>query len=87
MQEEAKILYEQIGIILKNKRIEKNINYLRFCDENDIPVSTYDEILKGKKQTSFYNIFKIIRGLGLNFEEFGKLLDEKIPQSIWDLED
>lgn len=87
MQDEIKVLYETIGSILRDERVRQGIEYTRFCDENGIPISTYDEILKGKKKTNYYNIFKIIRALGLNFENFGKLLDKELPAEIWDVED
>ncbi|MCM1340041.1 MAG: helix-turn-helix domain-containing protein [Muribaculaceae bacterium] len=87
MQDEVKILYKTIGELLKDERVRKNLGYTLFCYENDIPKSTYDEILKGKKQTSLYNIFKIIRALGLNFEDFGKKLDAALPPEIWDLDE
>ncbi len=87
MQDEAKILYKCIAQILKEERVKKGIKYTDICYENDIPMSTYDDVMGAKYQATFYNIFKIIRGLGMDFEQFGKLLDENLPQSIWDLED
>ena len=45
-------------------------------------MSTYDDIVKGRTNASFYNIAKIIGALGLSFEEFGKLLDEELPKNF-----
>lgn len=79
MQDNAKILYNIIGKIVSNKRKELGIKYTDFCYENDIPMSTYDIIVNGQKQSSFYNIAKVIKALNLTFEEFGRLLDEELP--------
>lgn len=75
MQDNAKILYSIIGKIVSNKRKESDIKYTDFCYENDIPMSTYDIIVNGQKQSSFYNIAKVIKALNLTFEEFGRLLE------------
>lgn len=87
MQDETKILYKILGDLLKQERLEKGTGFNMFCYENDIPKSTYNEIIKGKNKANFYNIFKIVRALGLNFEEFGKKLDSALPPEIWDLDD
>ena len=47
-------------------------------------MSTYDTVINASAKSSFYNIAKIIKALGLNFEEFGKLLDEELPATYWD---
>lgn len=87
MQQESKLLYEILGKLLKEERKRRGIKYTDFCYENDIPMTTYNQIMKAKNQSTFYNVFKIIRALNLNFEEFGKLLDEQLPDSIWELND
>ena len=61
---------------------EKGIKYTDFCYENEIPMSTYDDIVKGRTNASFYNIFRVISALGLSFEEFGKMLDSKLPENF-----
>lgn len=87
MQDETKILYQSIGKVLKQDRLNKNISYTNFCYENDIPMTTYDDIIAGRYQSTFYNIFKIVRALGMNLEEFGKLVDKELPPEIWEMED
>ena len=82
MQDNSKILYKTIGEIIKQVKYEKGIKYTNLCYENDIPTSTYDDIVNGKNQATFYNIAKIIKALGLTFEEFGIMLDEKLSQNF-----
>ena len=86
MQDDSKILYEAISKIVHKARTDKNIKYTDFCYENDIPMSTYDAIINASSQSSFYNIAKVVKGLGLNFEKFGKLLDKELPKKYWDNE-
>lgn len=82
MQENSKVLYKIIGKMISDIRKEKGIKYTDFCYENEIPMSTYDDIVKGRTNASFYNIFRVISALGLSFEEFGKLLDSKLPENF-----
>ena len=86
MQEESKQLYTAIGKILYEKRKELGIKYTDFCYENDIPTSTYDAIISGTSQASFYNIAKVVKALNMNFEDFGKLLDKNLPQNFMNLD-
>jgi len=83
---EAKMLYETTANILVSCRNEKGLKYKSFCYENEIPVSTYNDIIKAKGNASFYKIAQIIRGLGLNFTEFGALLDKELPSEFWEEE-
>lgn len=86
MQEDSKILYEAISRVVHKVRTDRNIKYTDFCYENDIPMSTYDAIINASAQSSCYNIAKVIKGLGLNFKEFGTLLDKELPTTYWDNE-
>ena len=86
MQEKSKILYEAVSRVVHNDRNSKNIKYTDFCYENDIPMSTYDAIINASTQSSFYTIAKVIKALGLSFEEFGALLDKELPKAYWDNE-
>lgn len=86
MQDDSKILYEAISKVVHRVRTDKNIKYTDFCYENDIPMSTYDAIINASAQSSFYNIGKIVKALGLSYEEFGKLLDKELPKNYWDNE-
>lgn len=82
MQVNSEILYKTIGKIVTNLRKSQGITYTDFCYGNDIPMSTYDTIVNGSAQASFYNIAKIIKALGLNFKEFGELLDNALPEGF-----
>ena len=84
MQENSKILYKTIGKIIHNLRTSKGLKYTDFCYENDIPMSTYDGIVNASNQSSFYNIGKIIKALGLTYKEFGELLDKELPKCYWE---
>lgn len=78
MQDKTAQLYKAISKVLITEKEEKNISYTRPCFENDIPMSTYDDIINAKRKTSFINIAKVVKGLGLTFEEFGKMLDKEL---------
>ncbi len=82
MHENSKILYKAIGKIVTRLRKEKNITYTDFCYGNDIPMSTYDMVVNATAQASFYNITKIVKALGLSFEEFGAFLDKELPENF-----
>ncbi|MBR2430563.1 hypothetical protein IKB17_03755 [bacterium] len=86
MQENSKILYEAISRVIHKTRIAKSIKYTDFCYENDIPMSTYDAIINASAQSSYYNISKVIKALGLSFTEFGALLDKELPPEYWNNE-
>ena len=81
MQENAKILYQSVATVIQKTRNRSNLSYTDFCYENDIPMSTYDYILLAKTQASFFNIAKIVKALGMDFEEFGRLLDDELPEN------
>ncbi len=76
------MLYKTIGNLITRLREERGIKYTDFCYENDIPMSTYDMIVNGTTQATFFNITKAIKALGLSFEEFGALLDKELPQNF-----
>jgi len=86
MQEDSKILYKAISRVIHKTRTEKNIRYTDFCYENDIPMSTYDAIINASTKSSCYNVSKFIKALGLNFKEFGALLDKELPPEYWNNE-
>ena len=79
MQEDSKTLYKAISNVIHKVRTNKDIKYTDFCYENDIPMSTYDAIINASTQSSCYSISKVIKALGLNFEQFGALLDKELP--------
>ena len=79
MDDKAKQFYIAVSAVISQVKNDKNIRYTDFCYGNDIPQSTYDDIINAKTKATFYNIAKVVKGLDLNFEEFGKLLDKKLP--------
>ncbi len=86
MQENDAKLYKSIGEVLREERKKKNLKFTIFCYENDIAKSTLNTIEKGETQTYFSNIAKVVKALDLSFEEFGKLLDKKLPKNFLDNE-
>lgn len=82
MQDDVKFLYKAIAKVILDVKQEKGIKYTDFCYENEIPMSTFDDIINAKTKASYYNVAKVVKGLGLNFEEFGRLLDEKLPDNF-----
>ena len=87
MQEKTEKLYKTVGSLISRLRKEKGIKYTDFCYGYDIPTSTYDDIVNGKHKVSFYNVAKIVNALGLNFEEFGRLLDAELPENFLSYEE
>ena len=83
MQENSKILYKSVAKIIKNTRKKYGLKYTTFCYENDIPTTTYDNIVNVKSQATFYNVAKVIKALGFSFEEFGKILDNELPKDLF----
>ena len=87
MQDKSKLLHKVLGDLVTEIRIDKGIKYLDFCDGNSIATSTYDNIVNGKTKVTFHNVYKIVKAFGLTFEQFGKLLDEHLPEDFWDNDD
>lgn len=82
MQDKTQKLYEAVSVVLCKIKNKKGIKYTNLCYENDIPTSTYDDIINAKNKATFVNIAKITKALGLTFEEFGKLLDEELGKEF-----
>ncbi len=82
MQDDIKQLYEAISRVICKVKKDKGIKYTNLCYENDIPMSTYDDIVNAKTKASYYNVSKITKALGLSFEEFGKLLDNELSDNF-----
>ncbi len=87
MQGNSLILYKAISKIIHSTRVSKGIKYTDFCYENDIPMSSYDVIINASAQSSYYNIARVVKALGLSFEEFGKMLDEELPDDFMNNEE
>ncbi len=86
MQTSDKNFYKTVGKILKNKRKQKGLKFTIFCYENDIAKSSLNVIENGYSQAYFSKIAKVIKALGMTFEEFGKMLDEELPEDFIDLD-
>jgi len=84
MQDKYKILQIALSEVITNLRKDDDTKYLKFCDENSISTSTYDNIKNASTNATLYTVSKFIRGFGLNFEKFGALLDKKLPKEFWE---
>ena len=84
MQDESKLLYTKVAEIFKEKKLATNQNFTNFCVKNGLASSTYDDILNARTQATFYTIFKVLRANNLKWEDFGRLLDDKLPETIWE---
>lgn len=49
-----------------------------------LQVSSLNLIEKGSSQAYFSKIAKVVKSLGLSFEEFGKILDEELAKTPLD---
>ena len=87
MQGNKEKFNKAVGGLISRLRKEKGSKYTDFCYGYDIPTSTYDDIVNGKHKISFYTVAKIVKALGLNFEEFGKMLDTELPEKFFNGED
>ena len=86
MQDKNKILQEAIGRVIKKLRKQKNFKFTIFCYENDIATSLLNTIEKGETKTYFSNVARVLKALGLSFEEFGKLLDKELGEDFNNLD-
>lgn len=80
MQERDLKLYKGVANVLQRERKKKNLKFTIFCYENDIATSLLNTIENGETKTYFSNIARVVKALGLTFEEFGKLLDEELGE-------
>lgn len=76
-----------IGRVIYKERIRRNLKFTIFCYENDIPKTTLYMIEHGKNKTYSTNLFRIVQALGLSFEDFGRLLQEELPNDFRILDD
>ncbi len=83
MQEKDLELYRIVGKVLRQERLRKDLKFTIFCYENDIATSSLNSIENARAQIYFSNIAKVVRALGLSFEEFGALLDKELPKDFF----
>ncbi|MCM1003717.1 MAG: helix-turn-helix domain-containing protein [Candidatus Gastranaerophilales bacterium] len=84
MQENEYKFSKLIGELLKELRKSNTKKYVMFCDENGIADSTLQNIEAGLRSPKLYTVCRIIKALGLSFEEFGAILDKKIDKDIFE---
>ena len=87
MKDDAKILHEVISKTIKTVQKNKNMKYLELCYGSDIPTSTFDDIIRANRMSTFFNIAKVVKALGLSFAEFGAMLDELLPDDFLESDD
>lgn len=84
MQQKSKLLQKAISKVVINLNKQNDTKYLKFCDENSISTSTYDNILNANTNVTVYTLSKIIKGHSLTFEQFGALIDKSIDKEFWE---
>lgn len=82
MQENEEKFAQITGGIIKELRQNNPKKYVMFCDESGLPNSTLNNIENGLRSAKLYTVAKIIKALGLNFKDFGEILDDKVPQNL-----
>lgn len=82
MHPDKKILYEAIGRVLRKRRKSLGYKLTIFAYENDIPTTSLTSIEAAKTEACFSNIYKVARALNMTFEEFGRCLDEELPENF-----
>ena len=80
MQDDNDILLKAVGKVISKVRKQKGLKFTIFCYENDISKTTLYMIEKGLNKAYITSLFKIIKALGLTYEEFGRLLDNELPE-------
>lgn len=81
MQEKYRKFYKSVAEVLRTER-KKSAKFTIFCYENDIAKSLLNTIENGNTQTYFANVARVVKALGLSFEEFGKLLDDELGKDF-----
>ncbi len=79
--QDDKVILEAIGRVIRKVRKCKKLKFTIFCYENDISKTTLYMIEKGLNKAYITSLFKIIKALGLTYEEFGRLLDNELPEN------
>ncbi len=82
MQDDNDILLKAVGKVISKVRKQKGLKFTIFCYENDISKTTLYMIEKGKNKAYMTSLLKIIGALGITFEEFGRMLDEELPENF-----
>lgn len=86
MQDNNEKLQKAIGKVISSERKRRKLKFTIFCYENDISKTTLYMIEKGKNKSYTTSLFKIIKALGMTYEEFGKLLDKELPENFMENE-
>lgn len=63
---------EKIGLKIKNLREKKGFSIEYFANSSNVDRTYLSDIEKGKRNISIEILEKIIKGLGVTFEEFFK---------------
>lgn len=70
-----------VGRVIKKLRTEKTtLSNQEFAYAFDIEQSTFNRIENGKHNSAFYYIWGIVEALGVDFNEFIKLLKNELPE-------
>ena len=68
------------------KELRGNKSQFLFASENDISTSIISNIERGLKDPQLTTLFKLAEAFGLSFDEFIKLLINKLPKDFYLIE-
>lgn len=72
-----------VGNVIKKLRVEKTkLSNQEFAYAFDIKQSTLNRIENGKHNSAFYYIWGILEALGVDYNEFSKLLKEELGEDL-----
>lgn len=76
-----------IGEIIKEKRKAQNKGILLFSYEYDISNSSIALLEKGKRDVQITTLWKLVNAFGMNFSEFIKEVESRLPKDFKLIED
>lgn len=81
------LLLKVVGSIIKEKRLAKNKGILLLSYEYDIANSSIALLEKGVRDVQFCTLWKLANAFGMNFSEFIKEVESRLPKDFKLIED
>lgn len=76
------ILLAAIGDIIREKRLAQNKGILLFSYEYDISNSSISLLEKGKRDVQITTLWKLANAFGMNFSDFAKEVESRLPKDF-----
>lgn len=77
-----KILLQNIGKVVKTKRLELNKGINKFSFEYDIGNGLLSRLERGDTDTQISTLWKIANAFGLKFSELALLIEQELPSDF-----